>query len=86
MIDASLDETKQSLLAGLVLQEGQGWADDPEKIFQECRKAVANAVLKQRLQEIRQIEEQARNDNDQATLEKCQRERIKINQKLKKRL
>ena len=86
LIDASLDETKQSLLAGLVLKEDQGWADDPERIFQDCRKAVANAVLKQRLQEIRQIEEQARHDNDQATLEKCQRERIKINQKLKKRL
>ena len=86
LIDASLDETKQSLLAGLVLQEGQGWADDPEKIFQDCRKAVANAVLKQRLQEIRQIEEQARHDNDDVTLEKCQRERIKINQELKKKL
>jgi DNA primase len=86
LIDASLDETKQSLLAGLVLQGGQGWADDAEKIFQDCRKAVANAVLKQRLQEIRQIEEQARHDNDDATLEKCQRERIKINQELKKKL
>jgi len=86
LIHPSLDEAKQSLLAGLVLQEDQGWADDPEKIFEDCRKAVANAVLKRRLQEIQQIEEQARHDNDDSTLERCQRERIKINQKIKKKL
>jgi DNA primase len=86
LIDDSLDETQQALLAGLVLQEDQGWADNPEKIFADCRKAVANVVLKQRLQEIRQIEEEARHNQDDATLEKCLRERIEINQKLKKKL
>ncbi len=86
LMDTSLDETQLALLAGLMLQEDQGWADNPEKLFEDCRKAMANAVLKQRLQEIRQVEEEARYNNDDAALEKCQRERTEINQKLKKKL
>jgi hypothetical protein len=86
LIDASLDETQQSLLASLVLQEDQGWADNPEKIFNDCRRAVSNAVLRQRLKELDRFEQDAQGANDEAALMKCQRERIEINQKLKKKL
>jgi DNA primase len=86
LIDASLDETQQSLLASLVLQEDQGWADNPEKIFNDCRRAVSNAVLRQRLKKLDRFEQDAQGANDEAALMKCQRERIEINQKLKKKL
>ncbi len=86
LIDASLDESQQSLLASLVLQEDQGWADNPEKIFTDCRRAVSNSLLKQRLREIRRLEEEAQRNNDEAAQERYLRERTEINQKLKKKL
>jgi hypothetical protein len=86
LIDASLDTAQQSLLASLVFQEDQGWADNPEKIFTDCRRAVSHFVLKQRLKEILRLEEEARGNNDEAALIQYLRERTEINQKLKKRL
>lgn len=84
--DETLDEAQQSLLAGLVMQEDQGWADNPEKIFEDCRRAVENTRLRQRLQEIGQLEQEAERNHDEETLMQCQRERVEINQKLKKKL
>ncbi len=86
LVDASLDEAQQSLLASLVFQEEEGWAANPEKIFTDCRRAVTNYVLKERLREIRQLEEEAQNNNDEAVLMQYLRERTEINQKLKKKL
>jgi DNA primase len=86
LFDASLDETQQSLLASLKFQEDQGWADNPEKIFADCHVAVSYFVLKQRRKEIDRLEEEAQRNNDEAALMKCQRERMEINQKLKKKL
>ena len=86
LIDASLDETQQSLLASLVLQEDQEWADNPEKIFIDCRRAVSNSILKQRLREIRRLEEEAQRNDDETALVQYLRERTEINQKLKKKL
>jgi DNA primase len=86
LVGASLDEAQQSLLASLVFQEDPGWADNPEKIFTDCRRAVTNFVLKQRLMEIRQLEEEAQSNNDEVALVQYLRERIEINQKIKKRL
>jgi DNA primase len=86
LFDASLDEAQQSLLASLKFQEEQGWADNPEKIFADCHVAVSYFVLKQRRKEIDRLEEEAQRNNDDVTLMKCQRERMEINQKLKKKL
>jgi len=86
LIDASLDEARQSLLSSLVLQEDQDWADNPEKIFTDCRRAVSHSVLKQQLKEIDRREQVALSDKDDAALVKCQRERMEINLKLKKKL
>lgn len=86
LVDASLDEAQQSLLTSLVLQDDQGWADNPEKIFTDCRRSVSNYVLKQRLAEIRRLEEEARHSNDEAALTRYLRERTEINQELKKKI
>jgi DNA primase len=84
--DSSLDEGQQSLLAGLRFQHDPGWADDPEKIFLDCRRAVTNDLLKQRLKEISRLEDEAQSSKDDALLTQYLRERTEINQKLKKKL
>ena len=86
LVDASLEESQQSLLASLVFQEDQGWADNPEKIFTDCRRAASNYLLKQRLKEIGGLEEEAQRNNDEGALMRFLRERIEINQELKKKL
>jgi DNA primase len=86
LFDAALDEAQQSLLASLKFQEDREWADNPEKILSDCRRAVSNYLLKQRLKEVGRLEEEAQNNNDEAALMQYLRERIEINQKLKKKL
>jgi DNA primase len=86
LFDASLDESQQSLLASLKFQEEQGWADNPEKILTDCRRATANYLLRQRLKEVGRLEAEAHNNNDEEALMRYLRERTEINQKLKKKL
>jgi DNA primase len=86
LINSALDEVSQSLLAGLVMQEDQGWADNPEKIFEDCRRAAANTRLKQRLQEVSHLLEEARHSGDEAAEVQHLREYTEISQKLKKKL
>ena len=86
LINSALDEASQSLLAGLVMQEDQGWADNPEKIFEDCRRAAANTRLKQRLREVSSLLEEARQSGDEAAEVQHLREYTEISQKLKKKL
>ncbi len=86
LFDASLDEAQQSLLASLRFQDDQGWADNPEKIFIDCRRAASHYLLKQRLKELGSLAEEAQKSNDQDLQNKYLRERVEINQKLKKKL
>ena len=84
--DSGLDEGQQSLLAGLRFQEDLAWAEEPERIFADCRKAVTNHQLLSRLKELDHLQRVAEEHNDDEALMKCQQERIEINQKLKKKL
>ncbi len=86
LIDAALDADQQSLLTSLTFQEDGDWADNAEKIFTDCRRAVSHSVLKRRLKELGKLEEEAQHNNDDAALMECLRERMEINQKLKKKL
>ena len=86
LMGAELDEANQSLLASLVIQEDQGWADNPEKIFEDCRRAAANTRLKQRLQEVSHLLEEARHSGDEAAEVQHLRKYTEISQKLKKKL
>ena len=86
LIDAALDADQQSLLTSLTFQEAGDWADNADKIFTDCRRAASNYALKRRLKEISSLEDEARNNNDEAGLTKYLRERMEINQKLKKKL
>jgi DNA primase len=84
--DSTLDEGQQSLLAGLRFQEDLAWAEEPERIFADCRRAVVNGQMMSRLKELDRLQREAEERNDDVALMKCQQERIEINQKLKKKL
>jgi len=86
LINATLDEASQSILAGLVMQQDQGWADNPEKIFDDCRRAAAKTRLKQRLQEVSRLLDEARHKGDETAEVQYLREYTEISQKLKKKL
>jgi DNA primase len=86
LMDASLGEGVQALLSGLLMQGDEGWADNPEQIFEDCRIAVANALLKHRLREVSRLLEEARQGSDDVAEMKYLREFTEINQKLKKKL
>ncbi len=84
LVDTTQDETLQALLASLLLEEDQAWADDAGQIFDDCRRAVARGQLKMRLKELDSLEESARCNGDDEALHRCLRERTEINLKIKK--
>jgi DNA primase len=86
LVDDHLTEAQQSLLAGVLLDDDQGWVDVAERIFSDCRRAVSHSLLKARLRELDKGEAEARQRGDDAAVAECQQERVKINTELKKKL
>ena len=84
--DSRLNDGQQSLLAGLRFQDDLAWAEEPERIFADCRRAVVNHALQARLNELGRLQKAAEDCGDEQALIRCQQERIEINQKLKKKL
>lgn len=85
LLDETLPQDQQSLLAGLVLQEDSGWASDPEKIFEDCRRAVRTVKLKGRLAEVSRLLAEARQNQDDEAEMTYLREYAELNQKIKKK-
>ncbi|TLM67336.1 MAG: DNA primase [Deltaproteobacteria bacterium] len=56
LIAATLSPAAQGVLSGLLLAEGQAaWAEQPEKIFADCRRTVASGDQRQRLKELQKL-------------------------------
>jgi hypothetical protein len=73
----------QALLSGLLLAEDQEeWAADPERIFADCRKAVAAVGQRQRLQELQALISAAEQTGDFEAVGSYQRELVEIKKKL----
>ena len=71
------------LFSGLMLAEGQdAWADDPERIFADCRRAVMTGVQRQRLQELQERVREAEQAGDHDAVEKFIRELVEIKKSL----
>jgi DNA primase len=85
LLDETLPQDQQSLLAGLVLQEDSGWASDPEKIFEDCRRAARTVKLKGRLAEVSRLLAEARQNQDDEAEMTYLREYAELNQKIKKK-
>jgi DNA primase len=83
VLDGLDDGDAQALLSGLVIAEGQeSWAADPERIFADCRRAVAAGSGRQRLVELQELIRIAERDGNPDAVEKYVRELLEIKKKL----
>jgi len=83
LLDGLPDVETQSLLSGLLLAEGQEeWAADPERIFSDCRQAVAAGTGRQRLRKLQELVREAESAGDSAAVEKYLRELAEVKKKL----
>ncbi len=84
LVDTTQDSDLQALLANLLIEEDEAWAEGAEQIFDDCHRAVRRGLLRQRLKELDLLEEDARQRGDEAALNECLRERTEVNLKIKK--
>lgn len=83
LLDGLPDVESQALLSGLLLAEGQeSWAADPERIFTDCRRAVAAGVQRQRMRELQELVREAERTGDSPAVVKYVRELVDIKKKL----
>ena len=83
LLDGLDDGEALAMLSGLVLAEGQeSWAADPERIFADCRRAVAAGTGRQRLAELQELIRAAERQGDAGAVEKYVRELLDIKKSL----
>ncbi|NJC87240.1 MAG: DNA primase [Desulfuromonas sp.] len=83
LLDDLHDDKVQALLSGLLLAEDQAeWAADPERIFADCRKAVAAVGQRQRLRELQELVGAAEQSGDFEAVGRYQLELVQIKKKL----
>lgn len=83
LLDGLSSIETQALLSGLLLAEGQeSWAADPERIFTDCRRAVAAGVQRQRMRELQELVREAERTGDSPAVVKYVRELVDIKKKL----
>lgn len=82
-LDGLEDPAAQALLSGLLMTDDrEGWADDPERIFADCRRAVAAVSRQRRLREIQELLGEAERAGDVPAMEKYARELMSIKKSL----
>lgn len=84
--DTELDDSMQSLLTHLIMQDDQEYDGQPQQIFEDCRRAVLKIRLRRRLEEIGRLMNEARQEGDDKAEMGYLKEFTEINQKLKKGL
>jgi len=83
LLDGLVGSEAQALLSGLMLAEDQvTWAADPERIFADCRRAVTNGALRQRLVQLQELVRTAEREGDLPAVEKYSRELVDIKKNL----
>jgi len=83
LLDGLVGIEAQALLSGLMLAEDQeGWAAEPERIFTDCRKAVAAGGQRQRLHELQELVREAALAGDASAVEKYNRELVSVKKNL----
>jgi DNA primase len=82
--DTDLDESMQSLLSHLIMQDEEECDGQPQQIFDDCRQAVLKIRFRRRLEEIGQLMSEARQKGDEEAEMGYLKEFTEINQKLKK--
>jgi DNA primase len=57
--DSSLSENQKAILSGILIKDEQLFAEDPDRIFQDCRQAATREQKKIRSRELQQLIRQA---------------------------
>ncbi len=74
-----LSESQNAVLSGILITDEKAFADDPEAIFEGCRKATARARLKKRSKELLTLIQQAEKNGDTQLRETLLAEQTTIN-------
>jgi hypothetical protein len=83
LLDGLAGIEAQALLSGLMLAEDQEeWATEPERIFTDCRKAVAAVGQRQRLRELQELFDEAVRAGDPVAVDKYGRELVLVKKNL----
>ena len=86
LCSSTLSAEQQTLLSSLLIEdEDPEWQEEAERIFTDCRRAVHQVRLRNRLHQLSRLEQEARACNDEQTLNKCLQERMAISSELKKK-
>ena len=64
LVEASLGETEQALLAKLLLEESGAWQDNTERMVEDCLQTIAREGRKGRYQELKQMMSEAEQAGD----------------------
>lgn len=83
LLSDPLTEEQKGVLAGLLLQEGESLAEERERLFDDCRKAVEKERLREQVRELDRLLRSAEEAGDRERCAALQADRIKINRKLK---
>lgn len=78
-----LDEEQKALISGILIRDGGIVAEDPEKIFDDCRRAVEREVLERRIRQLDDLLKEALKNADGQQANAYMTERMEINRKLK---
>ncbi len=85
LLSENLNEEQKTFLSGILIKDENVFADDPERIFDGCRKAVEKERLKQRIGELDALIRQAEAAGDPDRQTAYRMEQIQVNRKLKNR-
>jgi DNA primase len=61
-----LEEEQKAILSGILIKDEELFAEDPEKIFIDCRRAVSHELLRRRRMELNEQVNQAEAAGDES--------------------
>jgi DNA primase len=79
-----LSEDQKAILSGIIVKDDEALAEEPVRIFEDCKMAVERERLKTRNRVLQEQIEQAERDGDSAALEALQREKLDVSRKTKR--
>jgi DNA primase len=83
LFDGCLTEEQKAILSGILIKDERVFGEDPERIFNDCRRAAASERLKRRSKELPELIREAEQRGDVEKLAAYYGEQMEINRRLK---
>lgn len=80
-----LNDEQKALLSGILMRDRQVVAEDPERIFSDCRTSVGSAGLKQRSKQLLQRIQEAEKAGDYSLRDQLNQEFVQLSRELRKK-